>query len=353
MNLRPFLPALAATLTLAACSGTTTTSAPTTTAPPTTAAPALPTTVTSTTLTSTTLTSTLVEVAPAVPAIGATVDGSILTADGRTRTYHVYVPRQLPSGPVPLLFAFHGGTGWGKQFQRNSGLDGLAEANGFLVVFPDGVGAGADEGTNRTWNGGDCCGAAARNNVDDVGFVRQLLDTLEQQYAIDPVRVFSTGHSNGGILSYRLACELSDRIAAVGFQSGTMEIPTCAPSGSVSLLHIHGNADTNLPIDGGVGADSIAGVDFVSPRLAVVAYSAAQHCAATPTMAVDAGNPDITVSTWTGCDGGTQVQFVEVDGAPHSWMGHQSPNPAATPAYQALDASVVVVEFLLNHPRVG
>ncbi len=293
-----------------------------------------------------------VTVLPAVPAVGGSTDDSIVTPDGRTRTYHVYVPSQLPAGPVPLLLAFHGGTGWGKQFERSSGFDDLAEANGFIVVYPDGVGNGADESNLRTWNGGGCCGAAARNDVDDVGFVNQLLDTLEAEYSIDTNRVFATGHSNGGILSYRLACELSDRIVAAGLQSGTLEIDRCAPSQPVSLLHLHGTADTNLPIDGGRGADSIAGVDFVSPRKSIGTFAVADGCTtATVEAIIDPVNPDVTIRDWTDCAAGAEVKWLEVRGAGHGWMGRTSANPNATPAYQGLDASLTIVTFLLEHPR--
>lgn len=311
------------------------------------------TTETSTTVPSTTVPAADVVVLAGVAATGSKIDDSIVTPDGRTRTYRVYVPSALPIGPAPLLLAFHGGTGWGAQFEKNSGFDELAEANGFIVVYPDGVGSGAAETTNRTWNGGNCCGAAARNDVDDVAFVDHLLDTLEGEYAIDRARVFAGGHSNGGILSYRLACDLSDRIVAVGLQSGTLEIDTCAPTTPVSLLHIHGSADSNLPIDGGRGATSIANVDFNSPRVAVQTFAVADGCAAEPTATTDATNPDLAISTWTGCSGGTEVRFVAVAGATHPWMGHTPSNPAAPPACQGIDSSYEIVEFLLQHPRTA
>jgi len=340
-------PVSAATTTVApeATLETATTVATTTVAPATTTVP-------TTALPTTTLGAAGVTVLPAVPAIGGSTDDSIVTPDGRTRTYHVYVPSQLPAGPVPLLLAFHGGTGWGQQFERSSGFDGLAEANGFIVVYPDGVGNGADETNLRTWNGGGCCGAAARHNVDDVGFVNQLLDTLEATYSIDTHRVFATGHSNGGILSYRLACELSDRIVGAGLQSGTLEIDRCSPTQPVSLLHIHGTADTNLPIDGGRGADSIAGVDFVSPRKSIGTLAVADGCTtATVEAIIDPTNPDITIRDWTGCTAGAEVKWMEVRGAGHGWMGRTSANPNAAPAYQGLDASLTIVTFLLEHPR--
>ncbi len=87
-----------------------------------------------------------------------------------------------------------------------------------------------------------------RKQVDDVEFVRRLLDTIEEQYSIDPTHVFAAGHSNGGFMAYWLACELSDRIVAVGLQSGGLGLASCDPAQPVSLLHIHGTADTNVPI---------------------------------------------------------------------------------------------------------
>jgi len=189
------------------------------------------------------------------------------------------------------------------------------------------------------------------NDGDDVAFVDQLLDVLEAAYSIDPARVFAAGHSNGGILSYRLACELSERIVAVGLQAGTLEIDACAPPTAVSLLHIHGVADTNLPIDGGRGTTSIANVDFNSPRVAVQTFADAIGCSAEPAVTTTATNADLTVSTWTGCDDRAEVQFVAVDGAAHPWMGHTPSNPAAPPVYTGLDASFEIVAFLLAHPR--
>lgn len=287
------------------------------------------------------------------PTSGYTVGAQLTTADGRERTYHLYVPGDLPEGPVPLLIALHGGVGSGTQFERTSGFDALADEHGFLVAYPDGVGVGPTDAL-RTWNGGHCCGRAARDQVDDVGFVRELIDTLETKYAIDPLRVFAAGHSNGGILSYRLACELSDRIVAVGLQSGSLGIDECRPDHPVSLLHIHGDADTNHPIDGGQGTTGISGVDFRSARTSVSDFAAVDGCPAPAVVATDATNRDLTVSTWSPCADGTEVRFIEVDGARHPWMGHRSEAPHMTgDAYMGIDAGVVVVEFLLSHPRRG
>ncbi len=295
-----------------------------------------------------------VAVAPAVEPRGRKVDGTLRTDDGRDRTYHVYLPSGLPSGvPVPLLLAFHGGTGWGTQYEQNSGFDGLAEANRFIVVYPDGVSVGSRLMPNgRVWNGGDCCGAAVAQGVDDVAFVRQLLSRLGQDYAIDPARVFAAGHSNGGIMSYRLACELADRIAAIGLQAGWVAIDSCRPSRPVAALHIHGDADQNAPFDGGRGEKSIQASPARAALDSTAMLAAGDGCGGPPS-ATTAG--DLTTYRYPGCPAGVDVELVKVRGAGHAWMGHEPASRAAellvgTP-YRDLDSSAVIWSFLAAHPR--
>ena len=209
------------------------------------------------------------------------------SAPSRTRTiepggrsYRLYIPSTLPEGPVPLFIGLHGGTGWGDQSVSTNRIEGLAESNGFIVIHPDGVPQPNTRG--RVWNGGMCCGIAARENVDDVAFIDAVIDRVESDDDIDDRRVFAFGHSNGGIMSYRLACELSDRIVGIGVVAGTLGIDDCAPTQPVSVMHIHGTADQNLPIDGGVGPKSVAGVDFPPPRDGFATLTTVDGCP-TPT----------------------------------------------------------------------
>lgn len=283
------------------------------------------------------------------------VDGSVVTPDGRTRSYHAYVPDSVETGPdattVPLLLAFHGGGGSGTQFQRNAGFAQLAEANGFIVVYPDGVGTGPDETRTRTWNAGICCGAATRNNVDDVTFVRTLIDKLEDSYPIDPNRVFATGHSNGAMLTYRLACELSDRVSAIAVQAGALSPNGCKPAHPVSVLHIHGTDDPNVPISGGVGPNSVAGVDFPPPMEATKTFARADGCSAAPKVETSRENTDVKVTRWTGCTSRTTVVFLAVKGANHAWMGPTGGSGRTGPAYTDLASSATAWNFLIQHPR--
>ncbi|MGA0878030.1 MAG: alpha/beta hydrolase family esterase [Ilumatobacteraceae bacterium] len=204
-------------------------------------------------------------------------DEWVETTDGSRRHFRLYVPTTLRVGEsAPLLIALHGGLGSSEQFAANSGFDELAEANGFIVVYPDGI-AASDRPGLQTWNGGYCCGPAARRDVDDVGFVQVLIDLLKERFNIDTERIFATGHSNGAIMAYRLACELSDVIVAIGVQAGSLGVDGCQPEKPVSVLHIHGLADANHPIDGGMGT-GVSGVEFRSGRLSVAALAEANEC---------------------------------------------------------------------------
>jgi polyhydroxybutyrate depolymerase len=333
------------------------------TAPVTTTSTIVTTSTTSTTAESTTSTSTPLDdiydpyagTLAGVPALGSVTDSTVSTADGRTRHYRLYVPSSLAAGGrAPLLVALHGGFGSSEQFAAQSGFDELAEANGFIVVYPDGISARPDGSGPQTWNGGYCCGPAVREDVDDVGFIRQLLDTLAADLPIDPARVVAVGHSNGAILAYRLACELSDRIVGIGVQAGSLGVDACTPSQAVSVIHLHGTADTNTPIDGGIGS-GFAGVEFRPARAAVEAMAAVDGCNGEPGSSTDPSNPDLTVTTWSGCGGGAEVRYVVVDGATHAWMGRPAASAAATSLagepYSNLDASRATWSFLAAHPR--
>ena len=290
-----------------------------------------------------------VEVAPAVEPVGSVRQGT-LPFGGQQRAYRLYVPSDLPEGPVPLFVGLHGGLGWGDQFATTNHIEGLAESNGFLVVHPDGVPAAEGVGVEQSavWNGGVCCGIAARSDADDVGFVAALLDQVAADHAIDPDRVFAFGHSNGGIMSYRLACELADRIAGIGVVAGTLGVYDCDPAAPVSVLHVHGTDDRSLPLAGGVGPDSIAGVDFPPPRDGFDALAAADGCPP-PTETTDG---DITTALSGSCEAGTAAAFVTIDGGPHAWPGGTpAVRPRSGPGYPGYDATAEIVRFLLAHPR--
>ncbi len=292
--------------------------------------------------------------APATTAVGAVAEHTVVTADGLSRMYRLFVPAGL-TARAPLVLALHGGLGSGGQFAANSGLDGLATANGFMVAYPEGVTRFPDgSGGARTWNAGRCCGPAVTRGIDDVAFLRSVVKDIEATHSVDPRKVYAIGHSNGGMMALRLACEASDVFAAVGAQSATLEIPVCSPRQRVSLLQIHGTADTNVPIAGGEGS-GIAGVAFAPPRQAAQTLARANGCRGGAVRVRDASNRDLLLSRWRSCGTGLDVRFLAVRGAGHAWMGHPSASAWADEymgsPYMSLDSSRALWAFVSAHPR--
>lgn len=264
-----------------------------------------------------------------------------IDVDGVAREYRLFVPSSVREGvPAPLVIGMHGGFGNAAQFARSSGFDDEAERGGFIAVYPQGL------GRVPTWNGGACCGYAARNDVDDVGFISALIDEVAAGYPVDLGRVYAVGHSNGAIMAFRLACELSDRIAAIGAVAGSLEIGSCAMEQPVSVLSIHGDADLNHPLNGGRGPQSVANVDFTSTAATMEAMRGANGCA-TGTTVVDEG--DIVTTAWD-CPPGIDVELQVIRGGSHAWPGSNQVL-ASGPASQAMDATAVLWTWLSGHSR--
>ncbi len=165
--------------------------------------------------------------------------------DGLERSFVVHLPASYDnSQPLPLVLNFHGATSTKEGQQSLSQMDVKADAEGFMVAYPEGV--------DLYWNAGDCCESAAQNDVDDVGFARALVVALEELACIDPKRVFATGFSNGGRMSYRLGCEAADLFAAIAPVAGIksfpdqLNTPGCSPSRPIPLLDIMGTADERI-----------------------------------------------------------------------------------------------------------
>jgi polyhydroxybutyrate depolymerase len=272
-------------------------------------------------------------------------DGAVETADGRERPYRIHVPESVGEEPVALLVALHGGGGSADQFAGENGLEALADEEGFVVVHPEGISGRAER--LHTWNAGNCCGAAAQEGVDDVAFVRAVVEEVAGALPIDADRVFAIGHSNGGMLAYRLACEAADVFAAVGLQAGALGIDSCDPAEPVSLIHVHGTADTSVLLEGGVGS-GVAGVAFRSTAGSLAAVTSPQGCDDEPVDEVDGANPALSTSTWS-CPEGAEVRLALVEGGAHGWFGGARADRRDGPA--VVDSSLLIWDFLRQHPR--
>jgi polyhydroxybutyrate depolymerase len=264
-----------------------------------------------------------------------------VTVDGRQRTFLVHVPAGLPADrPVPAVIVLHGGNGDARNASAQTGMSERADRSGFLAVYPNGT--GRLERSQLTWNAGSCCGYALEQRVDDVAFIAAVIDGLEREYAADPHRIFVTGFSNGAMLSYRLGCELSDRIAAIAPVAGALGVP-CQPSAPISVVAFHGTADRQVPYQGGTAPGSVDPHPRQDPPVAgtIAFWAGHNHCGAPSTQ--DVGG-DTTRETHP-CPGGVEVTLYTINGGEHAWPGSPRGGAGSVPATD------LIWQFFERHPR--
>ena len=160
------------------------------------------------------------------------------------------------------MLVLHGGMGNAQVIQAQTQMDAIAEKNRFVVAYPNGTELPRGPRDRRTWNAGDCCGAAARREIDDVGFLDKVISQIEQTYGTDSRRVYAVGLSNGGMMAYRLASAIPDKIAAIVAVSSSLTVDDFDRAKDVAVLHIHGTDDQFVPIAGGKGAKTISAASY-------------------------------------------------------------------------------------------
>lgn len=286
----------------------------------------------------------------------ATVTGSF-TWDGLKRTYAVHVP---PSSgrtrPMPLVIALHGGGGSGAKMERltRGGLNKLSDRDGVVVVYPDGI--------EQHWNDGreKVKYRAHREKIDDVGFLSALIDRLAESGNIDRKRVYVTGVSNGAMMSNRLACELTGRIAAIAPVAGNMPhdlLPHCSPSRSTPVLMISGTEDPMMPWAGGEA--HFLRLKFGKVRSVpdtIKFWVAHNRCAPVPavTREPDTDPQDgtrVRKEVYAGCEAETEVILYIVEGGGHAWpKGHRYLSERLIgKASQDIDANELIWDFFKKH----
>jgi polyhydroxybutyrate depolymerase len=255
-------------------------------------------------------------------------DGGILAK----RPYNFKVPTGYDSSnPNPLVIMLHG-------YAQTSGFQedyfhfgAVADEQTFLYAYPDGT---LDPANNRFWNADDACCNFFASAVDDVAYVNALIDDVSTKYNVDPKRIFVGGHSNGAFMSHRLACDLSDRIAAIASVAGAVwnDASKCNPSSPVSVLDVHGDADTVVNYTGGaVPANLIAAGDppeiqppYPSEAETTSTWAAKNGCTGnlTPnglTLDLETALPgsETTESAYSGCPSGIGVELWTIRGGSH------------------------------------
>lgn len=221
------------------------------------------------------------------------------TFEGLQRSYKVHLPLDYdPDSLYPLVFNLHGLGSNAIEQQLYSGFDFVADTAGLITVYPNGV--------DNTWNINQPSG------INDVGFISALIDTMDANYSIDLSRVFSTGMSMGGFMSYRLACELDTRIAAIASVTGLLVTSPCQPSRPVAILQMHGTADQVVP--------------YAYVPSTISFWTSFDNCPSQPvtTYLPDTDTTDnstVTVTYYGFCDDSTEVILYTINGGEHTWPG--------------------------------
>jgi polyhydroxybutyrate depolymerase len=278
-----------------------------------------------------------VSTSAAASTLPAGTSQQVLVSGGGQRTFLVHRPAgEPPQAGYPLVMMLHGGFGSGEQAEKAYGFDALADSEGFVVVYPDGL--------DRAWNaGGDCCGTPGREQVDDVGFLTAVIARVTELTRIDAHRRYLTGMSNGAMMTYRLACQTTI-FAAIAPVAGT-QLVDCPAARPVSVLHIHGDADTRVRLDGrrGEGVAHITGPPISS---VLSGWRDRDGCAAQHTST----RSPVTTSI-AECPQGRSVEWIVVAGAGHQWPGAAgSGTIGGDPPSEALSATSVIWDFFTRHP---
>jgi len=266
-----------------------------------------------------------------------------------TRSYIVRVPPAYDGKkPLPLVFVIHGGGGNAEGTPKMSGMSDKADKEGFIAVYPNGTGAFKDR--LLTWNSGNCCAYARNNNVDDVSFFRAILDKLEKTYTIDSKRIYATGISNGAMMSYRLAFELSGKFAAIAPVAGAMNLDDPKPTSSVSVIIFHGTDDEHVLYQGGKPKKNFDPHERIDRPVsyAVSFWTKHDSCTSKPKREE---NETFVKETYGNGKDDTEIVLYTVKGGGHAWFGKYMGWPWEGKAIKGISCTDLIWEFFKTHPK--
>lgn len=247
---------------------------------------------------------------------------------GMARYYNLYVPKNFNSNKsYPLVFNLHGGAGdmniqsEDKNYQQLS----TADKYDYIAIMPNGYSDFAS-GRLATWNAGKCCGKARDINIDDISFFKAMIEKTKSQINIDPKKIFAGGMSNGAMMSYRLACEMSDVFSGIASVAGTDNTSNCTLKRPISIFHTHAKDDDHVKFDGGIGEGAVNEefiTNFTSVPDTIKKWVALNQCQPIAKK-IDEGK-GYYCDRYEDCKGGAIVQLCVTETGGHSWPGGGSP----------------------------
>jgi polyhydroxybutyrate depolymerase len=270
-----------------------------------------------------------------------------------TRQYLMHVPSKRPTtsaGTIrsySLVIVLHGSSGSSDEIRQTTGMDSLSEVGRFLVAYPQGV-QGAGGLFPSDWNAGTCCGAAARENIDDVGFITALIADVGKNLALDKRRIYVAGFSDGGRMAHHLGCKLAPTIAAIAVVSGSLKDDSCAPARPMPVLAVHGTSDTEVPFDDPALTDPPTPLFGVATTLppSIQFWISADGCGS---GTQDQPAADVVRTSFAACTG-AEVVFYTIQGGSHAWPGDPGGAGSQPPMSEVL-ASQVITQFFARQVR--
>lgn len=240
---------------------------------------------------------------------GSTED-IFVAVDDTLRDVRLYIPDGISAGdPVRLLIALHGSNDSGRAFQSGAGLDERAPDD-LIIAYPTAAKGNWAEGCN--------CNIADRLQINDLGFMDALIDSVGARYAVAPERTYAMGYSQGGLFAYRLACTMGDRISRIASVSAPMSVPLsrmCRADDPVSVLTLHGRRDGVLPWAG----TNNGALSLLSAEDTAEFWAEKRSCDASVQNTYRSGDATLIASEWNQCDSGTRVHLYQMTDGVHAW----------------------------------
>lgn len=282
-----------------------------------------------------------------------------LNHDGVERTYQMYLPNNFDkANHTPMVLALHGGGGTGSRFEKDvsdGSLTAAAEARGMVIVTPDGI--------DKRWNDGRTEHFGGDRMYDDVGFISALIDSVVEDYGVDSNRIYATGISNGGLMSIRLALDLSDKIAAIAPVTAQVSIAveSKSPEFPVSLMLVNGVEDPLVPYEGGcidvLLSDQCRG-EVLSTDESIAKFLGYNQCSipGETESIIDLLPNDgtsVEITRYNTCSNNTEVVLIKVVGGGHTWPSGAQYLPAGIvgTVSNEINASEMILDFFLSHSR--
>lgn len=273
-----------------------------------------------------------------------------LTVDGLKRSYHVHLPKTYDATkPTPVVVVLHGAGTNGKIMELFCGMTAQADTSGFIVVYPNGTGTGE---IFLTWNAGSFPGPLANKKPDDIAYLNAVLDDLATVANVDKKRTYVCGMSNGGMMAYRAAAEMSGRFAAMANIAGTLVLDKWEPKHPMPVLHIHGTKDGLVPFNGG-DKKALAFLRFPSVEDNVKTCCTFNGCGETPQVTELPTAKDkykVTKKDYGKGKNGAEVVLYVIEDGGHTWPGRAAPTVLG-PATNNLNANEIIWDFCRRFTR--